>query len=67
MPLARIDLIKGRPVAYRRTIGEVVYKAMIEIPPGFFGKPPVNPTAREKIGVETGWTGAQGLSVDIRH
>lgn len=31
MPLARIDLIKGKPAAYRRTIGEVVYKAMVEI------------------------------------
>lgn len=31
MPLARIDLLKGKPSAYRRTIGEVVYKAMVEI------------------------------------
>lgn len=31
MPLARIDLIKGKPAAYRKTIGEVVYKAMVEI------------------------------------
>jgi hypothetical protein len=32
MPLARIDLIKGKPSDYRRTIGDVVYKAMVEIP-----------------------------------
>jgi Tautomerase enzyme len=31
MPLARIDLIKGKPSDYRRTIGDVVYKAMVEI------------------------------------
>jgi phenylpyruvate tautomerase PptA (4-oxalocrotonate tautomerase family) len=31
MPLARIDLIKGKTPEYRRTIGEVVYKAMVEI------------------------------------
>lgn len=31
MPLARIDLIKGRPPSYRKTIGDVVYKAMVEI------------------------------------
>jgi 4-oxalocrotonate tautomerase len=31
MPLARIDLIKGKPSGYRRTIGDVVYKAMVEI------------------------------------
>jgi 4-oxalocrotonate tautomerase len=31
MPLARIDLIKGKPSSYRRTIGDVVYKAMVDI------------------------------------
>jgi 4-oxalocrotonate tautomerase len=31
MPLARIDLIKGKPSDYRRTIGDVVYKAMVDI------------------------------------
>ena len=31
MPLARIDLMKGKPSSYRRTIGDVVYKAMVEI------------------------------------
>ena len=30
-PLARIDLIKGKSSDYRRTIGDVVYKAMVEI------------------------------------
>jgi phenylpyruvate tautomerase PptA (4-oxalocrotonate tautomerase family) len=29
MPLARIDLIAGKPAAYRKTIGEVVYDSMI--------------------------------------
>jgi 4-oxalocrotonate tautomerase len=31
MPLARIDLIKGKPRSYRRSIGDVVYKAMVEV------------------------------------
>ncbi len=31
MPFARIDLVKGKSAAYRRTIGEIVYKAMVEI------------------------------------
>jgi len=31
MPLARIDLIKGKSSDYRRTIGDVVYRAMVEI------------------------------------
>src|ERR1700682_2119503 len=31
LPFARIDLIKGKPSDYRRTIGDIVYKAMVEI------------------------------------
>jgi phenylpyruvate tautomerase PptA (4-oxalocrotonate tautomerase family) len=29
MPFARIDLLAGKPVEYRKTIGEVVYDAML--------------------------------------
>ncbi len=29
MPLARIDLAKGKSAEYRRTVGEVVYDAML--------------------------------------
>jgi 4-oxalocrotonate tautomerase len=28
MPLARIDLIQGKPASYRQTVGDVVYQAM---------------------------------------
>ena len=31
MPLARIDLIKGKPASYRQTIGDVVYTAMVQV------------------------------------
>jgi hypothetical protein len=31
MPFARIDLIAGKPEDYRRTIGDVVYHAMVDI------------------------------------
>ena len=31
MPLARIDLAEGNPAGYRRTIGEVVYDAVVEV------------------------------------
>jgi len=30
MPLARIDLAQGKSADYRRTIGDVVYNAMVE-------------------------------------
>lgn len=36
MPLARIDLAAGKPPQYRRTVGEVVYDAMVatlNVPP----------------------------------
>jgi hypothetical protein len=31
MPLARIDLAEGKAADYRRTIGEVVYDAQVEV------------------------------------
>ena len=30
MPLARIDLIEGKPADYRRTVGDVIYQAMLD-------------------------------------
>ena len=48
-------------------IAVMINKAMIEIPPKFAGKPPVNPEARDKpdlVGRE--WDGAQGLAEDVR-
>jgi phenylpyruvate tautomerase PptA (4-oxalocrotonate tautomerase family) len=31
MPLVRIDLIRGKSAEYRRTLGDIVYKAMIDV------------------------------------
>ena len=31
MPLARIDIARGKSAAYQRTIADVVYEAMVEI------------------------------------
>lgn len=31
MPFARIDLVRGRPAAYRRIVGDVVYEAMVAV------------------------------------
>lgn len=36
MPLVRIDLLQGKPVEFRRRIGEVVYQTMVDtinVPP----------------------------------
>jgi len=31
MPFARIDVIRGKSTQYKRTIGDVVYAAMVDI------------------------------------
>lgn len=31
MPLVRIDLIRGKPAAFRKQIGEIIYTAMREV------------------------------------
>jgi len=48
-------------------IAVLINKAMIEIPPKFAGKPPVNPDSRkEKTLIAKEWKGAQGLAEDVR-
>src|SRR5438876_832942 len=49
-------------------VAVLINKAMIEIPPKFAGKPPVNPEARkEKSLIAKTWRGAQGLAEDVRY
>jgi putative DNA methylase len=48
-------------------VAVLINKAMIEIPPKFAGKPPVNPKAREHIGHSGKWNGAEGLAEDVRY
>src|SRR5207247_3363258 len=49
-------------------VAVLICKAMIEIPPKFAGKPPVNPEARGgKRLMQAQWTGAQGLADDVRY
>ena len=51
-------------------VAVLINKAMIEIPPKFTGKPPVNRSWREKRDDEqamTLWQGAQGLADDVRY
>ena len=49
-------------------VAVLINKAMIEIPPRFSGRPPVNPEARKGKG-STGavWKGAVGLAEDVRY
>lgn len=64
-------------------VAVLINKAMIEIPPKFAGRPPVNPDARQQMfgqgvsqDIETNpihpaqntlWRGAQGLAEDVRY
>ena len=49
-------------------VAVLINKAMIEIPPKFAGRPPVNPEAREKKDlVGRKWKGAEGLAEDVRY
>lgn len=47
-------------------VAVTINKAMIEIPPRFAGKPPVNPDARVST-MQNGWARAQGLAEDVRY
>src|SRR5688572_11726493 len=49
-------------------VAVLICKAMIEIPPKFAGKPPVNPESRkDKTLFKKEWKGAAGLAEDVRY
>jgi putative DNA methylase len=49
-------------------VAVLINKAMIEIPPKFAGRPPVNPEGRSSSDlVGRQWKGAQGLAEDVRY
>ncbi len=49
-------------------VAVLINKAMIEIPPRFAGKPPVNPETRKGKGsTDAVWKGAAGLAEDVRY
>jgi putative DNA methylase len=49
-------------------VAVLINKAMIEIPPRFAGRPPVNPEARKDRQLfAREWKGAQGLAEDVRY
>ncbi|MEZ2144787.1 DUF1156 domain-containing protein [Bradyrhizobium sp. DN5] len=49
-------------------VAVLINKAMIEYPPKFAGRPPVNPEAcSSRDSWSRQWSGAQGLAEDVRH
>ena len=49
-------------------VAVLINKAMIEIPPKFCGRPPLNPKAQQHARqMSRVWTGAQGLAEDVRY
>lgn len=47
-------------------VAVLINKAMIELPPRFAGRPPVNPESRGELKGTKAWKGAQGLAEDVR-
>ncbi len=50
-------------------VAVLIGKALVEIPPKFAGRPPVNPKSRAEAanGQIRAWKGAQGLAEDVRY
>ena len=48
-------------------VAVMINKAMIEIPPKFAGRAPVNPSIRATMGADGNWKGASGLAEDVRY
>ena len=49
-------------------VAVLINKAMIEIPPKFAGRPPVNPEHNAgQVGITAAWKGATGLAEDVRY
>jgi len=48
-------------------VAVMINKALIEIPPKFAHRPPINPAAQGSNLLNTGWPGATGLAADVRY
>src|SRR5437667_3454256 len=48
-------------------VAVLITKALIEIPPKFAGRPPINPEARTQLAHGATWERAQGLADDVRY
>ena len=48
-------------------VAVLINKAMIEIPPKFAGRPPVNPESRHRALGAKQWKGSAGLAEDVRY
>src|SRR5262249_39600993 len=67
LPLEAQRLGLGSYASDLNRVAVLINKAMIEIPPRFAGKPPVNPAARKDNLFARDWKGAQGLAEDVRY
>ena len=68
LPLAAQRLGLEAHASDLNPVAVLINKAMIEIPPKFAGRPPVNPEAcADATLVAKTWRGAQGLADDVRY
>jgi putative DNA methylase len=66
IPLEAQRLGLGTHASDLNPVAVLIAKALIEIPPKFRDKPPVNAAARERLDAG-GWRGARGLAEDVRY
>jgi putative DNA methylase len=67
IPLEAQRLGLGVHASDLNPVAVLITKALVEIPPRFAGKPPVNPGSRKKLDHSKEWKGVQGLAEDVRH
>lgn len=48
-------------------VAVLITKALVELPPKFGSRPPINPESRANLGHGSTWEGASGLAEDIRY
>ena len=48
-------------------VAVLINKAMIEIPPKFSNRPPINPDMQKNLAQKARWKGATGLAEDVRY
>jgi putative DNA methylase len=68
IPLEAQRLGLGAYASDLNPVAVLINKSLIEIPPKFSGRPPVNPTSkREALLIQKAWKGSEGLAEDIRY
>ncbi|MBT7098284.1 DUF1156 domain-containing protein, partial [Candidatus Poribacteria bacterium] len=67
IPLEAQRLALGAHGSDLNPVAVLITKAMVEVPPRFAGRSPVNPESRAGAMTVDAWRGSAGLAADVRH